>query len=109
MVERRFNLGSLCIAGKHIIKGSSNNDFHSYMPLEISKERFEEVRNELMVNFDPTRCYVEDLKVRFQFRKLSQTHFTISEEKIITKCIFSLSSLGCLKCGLILLVVMPLD
>lgn len=51
--------------GKNIINGSPNNDFHSYMPLEISKERFEEVRNKLMVNFDPARCYVEDLKLEF--------------------------------------------
>uniref|UniRef100_A0A1D1YCT8 Nucleolar protein 6 n=1 Tax=Anthurium amnicola TaxID=1678845 RepID=A0A1D1YCT8_9ARAE len=50
--------------GKHVIRGKASSAFQPYLPLGGSKN-LEDVRNILMVGFDPTRCFVEDLKKEF--------------------------------------------
>ncbi|KAM0914789.1 hypothetical protein ACQ4PT_011270 [Festuca glaucescens] len=49
--------------GKMVIKGNPSNDFHPYMPL--SKSVVRSSRDKLLVNFDPTACFLRDLKCAF--------------------------------------------
>ncbi|KAL5976326.1 hypothetical protein ACLOJK_020657 [Asimina triloba] len=54
--------------GRCVVQGNASKDFHPYISLVNRQQRFEEMRNQLMVNFDPTRCFVEDLKRKFPDR-----------------------------------------
>ncbi|KAL6005249.1 hypothetical protein ACLOJK_005811 [Asimina triloba] len=54
--------------GRCVVQGNASKDFHPYISLVNRQQRFEEMRNKLMVNFDPTRCFVEDLKRKFPDR-----------------------------------------
>ncbi|XP_058112388.1 uncharacterized protein LOC131255639 isoform X1 [Magnolia sinica] len=51
--------------GRRVIQGNASKDFHPYISLVNKQQSFEEIRNKLMVNFDPTSCFVEDLKRKF--------------------------------------------
>lgn len=51
--------------GKQVIWGKASKDFHPYMPLGSSLKRLEDARNKLMVNFDPIKYFLEDLKREF--------------------------------------------
>lgn len=50
--------------GKLVICGKASNLFHPYTTLN-GVQSLEEARNKLMVGFDPTRCFLEDLKREF--------------------------------------------
>ncbi|CAA7387761.1 unnamed protein product [Spirodela intermedia] len=50
--------------GKHVIEGRSSAAFHPYLLLKETNS-LEAARSSLMVGFDPTRCFVEDLKKEF--------------------------------------------
>lgn len=54
----------MTLAGKHVIRGKPSKDFNPYMILS-GVYSLEDARNKLLVNFDPTRCFVDDLKVSF--------------------------------------------
>ncbi|KAJ0961338.1 hypothetical protein J5N97_000600 [Dioscorea zingiberensis] len=47
--------------GKHVIWGNASNDFHAYISLGGSIKSLEDARDRLMINFDPTRCLLEDI------------------------------------------------
>lgn len=51
--------------GRHIVEGDACKDFNPFIRLGDRHQSIEEVRNKLMVNFDPTRCFVDDLKREF--------------------------------------------
>ncbi|KAM3273556.1 hypothetical protein ACQJBY_043026 [Aegilops geniculata] len=52
--------------GKFVIQGKPSNDFHPYMPLSKSVVRsLHDTRDKLLVNFDPTACFLRDLKCAF--------------------------------------------
>ncbi|XP_064957513.1 uncharacterized protein LOC135581344 isoform X1 [Musa acuminata AAA Group] len=51
--------------GKQVIRGKANKDFQPYMILGGGVQSLEDARNKVMVNFDPTRCFLEDLKREF--------------------------------------------
>ncbi|KAK1287468.1 hypothetical protein QJS10_CPB19g00575 [Acorus calamus] len=51
--------------GKKVIQGKASKDFQPYMSVWRTNESLEEARNKLMVNFDPTRCFLEDLQTEF--------------------------------------------
>ncbi|XP_058112391.1 uncharacterized protein LOC131255641 [Magnolia sinica] len=51
--------------GLHVIQGNASKDFHPYISFVNKQQSFDEIRNKLMVNFDPTSCFVEDLKRKF--------------------------------------------
>ncbi|XP_073103554.1 uncharacterized protein [Elaeis guineensis] len=50
--------------GKHVIWGRASKGFHPYMSLGGALKSLEDARNKLMVNFDPVRYLLEDLKKR---------------------------------------------
>ncbi|CAA6653510.1 unnamed protein product [Spirodela intermedia] len=49
---------------KHVTEGRSSAAFHPYLLLKETNS-LEAARSSLMVGFDPTRCFVEDLKKEF--------------------------------------------
>ncbi|ONK58586.1 uncharacterized protein A4U43_C09F14590 [Asparagus officinalis] len=51
--------------GKHVIWGKANKDFQPYMTLRNALRSLEDARNGLLVDFDPTRYFLEDLKGEF--------------------------------------------
>ncbi|RRT62347.1 hypothetical protein B296_00042646, partial [Ensete ventricosum] len=51
--------------GKQVIRGKASKDFQPYMILGGGVQSLEDARNKVMVNFDPTRCFLEDLKREF--------------------------------------------
>lgn len=51
--------------GKHVIRGKASKDFQPYIVLKNVFKSLEEARNQLLVDFDPTRCFLEDLKGEF--------------------------------------------
>ncbi|WOK92270.1 nucleolar protein 6 isoform X1 [Canna indica] len=51
--------------GKHIICGKASKDFHPYMSLRGRVQSLDDAKNKLMVNFDPTLCFLADLKREF--------------------------------------------
>lgn len=54
------------LAGNPVIRGKPSEDFHPYVTLG-SLLKVEDARDKLMVDFDPTRCLLEDLKVKMTF------------------------------------------
>ncbi|XXG81413.1 hypothetical protein AAC387_Pa09g2055 [Persea americana] len=51
--------------GRHVVEGDVCKGFNPYITLGNRHQSFEEVRERLMVNFDPTRCFAEDLEREF--------------------------------------------
>ncbi|KAF8377927.1 hypothetical protein HHK36_031315 [Tetracentron sinense] len=51
--------------GRHVARGNASKDFHPLIMPGDTRESFEKMKNKLMVNFDPMRCFVEDLKREF--------------------------------------------
>ncbi|XP_010254816.1 PREDICTED: nucleolar protein 6 isoform X2 [Nelumbo nucifera] len=51
--------------GKHVAKGNASKDFHPYVLPGDRHGNLEELKNKLMLNFDPMRCFVDDLKKEF--------------------------------------------
>ncbi|MCL7023428.1 hypothetical protein MKW94_008534 [Papaver nudicaule] len=49
------------IQGKHVAEGEASKDFNPFM----LRGNLEEMKDQLMVNFDPVRCLVEKLKEEF--------------------------------------------
>lgn len=60
----------MTLAGKQVIRGKASKDFQPYMILGGGVQSLEDARNKVMINFDPTRCFLEDLKVKL-FNSLS--------------------------------------
>lgn len=52
-------------AGKLVICGKPSKAFNPYMPLRGAVKSLEDARDKLLVNFDPTTCFLEDLKVKY--------------------------------------------
>ncbi|KAF9612335.1 hypothetical protein IFM89_038938 [Coptis chinensis] len=52
--------------GRHVAQGDPSSEFHPFMLHGNMKESLEEMKKTLMVNFDPVRCFMEDLKGEFQ-------------------------------------------
>lgn len=100
--------------GKHVIEGRSSAAFQPYLLLK-EIQSLEAARNSLMVGFDPTRCFVEDLKVlllipnkRILFTEFIS--FSLSgKERLVLNRIFKFdrrkSSQTHSRCGMILLGV----
>ncbi|KAF6136292.1 hypothetical protein GIB67_042777 [Kingdonia uniflora] len=62
---RRLLFRSEINQGRHIAQGDSSKEFH---PCILSGDKCrgsEEMKNKLMVGFDPLRCFLEDLKREF--------------------------------------------
>ncbi|KAF9609709.1 hypothetical protein IFM89_018157 [Coptis chinensis] len=53
--------------GRHVAQGDPSSEFHPFMLHGNMKESLEEMKKTLMVNFDPVRCFMEDLKVSCVF------------------------------------------
>ncbi|RWR95731.1 nucleolar protein 6 isoform X1 [Cinnamomum micranthum f. kanehirae] len=53
------------MGGRHVVEGDVCKGFNPYITLGNRHQSFEEARERLMVNFDPTRCFVEDLEREF--------------------------------------------
>lgn len=51
-------------AGRLVICGKPSKDFNPCMPLRGAMKSLEDARDKLLVNFDPTTCFLEDLKVK---------------------------------------------
>ncbi|PKA50392.1 hypothetical protein AXF42_Ash013481 [Apostasia shenzhenica] len=51
--------------GKTVIQGKASKDFHPLMELSGAAQSFDDARSKLLVNFDPTRFFLEDLKEEF--------------------------------------------
>ncbi|XP_072992362.1 uncharacterized protein [Typha latifolia] len=51
--------------GKLVVCGKPSKDFQPFMPLWGSVKSLEDARDKLMVSFDPTRCFLGDLKREF--------------------------------------------
>lgn len=51
--------------GKHVIKGKASKEFYPYMAFGNALQSLEEARTKLMVDFDPTNYFLEDLKEEF--------------------------------------------
>ncbi|XP_068637494.1 uncharacterized protein [Aristolochia californica] len=51
--------------GKCVVQGKASKGFQSSLSLGNSNYTLEEARKKLLVNFDPLRCFVEDLKREF--------------------------------------------
>lgn len=52
-----------CWAGRHVAQGNASKDFLPYILRGDVHGNSEEIKKKLMVNFDPTWCFVEDIKV----------------------------------------------
>ncbi|XP_020099122.1 nucleolar protein 6 isoform X1 [Ananas comosus] len=52
-------------SGKLVICGKPSKAFNPYMPLRGAVKSLEDARDKLLVNFDPTTCFLEDLKKEF--------------------------------------------
>ncbi|KAG7990196.1 hypothetical protein I3843_02G012900 [Carya illinoinensis] len=51
--------------GKHVARGNASKSFHPLMLPRDLKGSSEEVKKKLLVDFDPLRCFVEDLENEF--------------------------------------------
>ncbi|KAL4197282.1 hypothetical protein AMTRI_Chr04g187510 [Amborella trichopoda] len=51
--------------GRLVIRGRPSKNFQPYISQEDLKGSFQEARRKLMVNFDPTWCFLEDIKREF--------------------------------------------
>lgn len=52
-------------AGVHVACGNASKVFHPFLLPGDMKGNSEALRNKLLVNFDPLRCYVGDLEASF--------------------------------------------
>lgn len=48
--------------GKHVVRGDASKAFHPFLLSGDLKGSSEELKNKLMVDFDPLRCFVGDLE-----------------------------------------------
>ncbi|XP_043710808.1 nucleolar protein 6 isoform X3 [Telopea speciosissima] len=51
--------------GRCVAQGNASKHFHPYMLPGDMHQSLVEMKNKLMVNFDPVRCFVEDMKREF--------------------------------------------
>ncbi|XP_044469095.1 nucleolar protein 6 [Mangifera indica] len=51
--------------GKHVVRGDASKAFHPFLLSGDLKGSSEELKNKLMVDFDPLRCFVGDLEKEF--------------------------------------------
>ena len=49
-------------AGRHVARVNASKAFDPFLLLEDMKGSLEEVKNKMMVDFDPLRCFVGDLE-----------------------------------------------
>lgn len=61
--ERKMQSNYIKIAGKHILQGKQSKDFDPFIRLGGAAQSVEDARSKLLVNFDPTMFFLEDLKV----------------------------------------------
>lgn len=64
------NLGScliICIswAGKHVAQGNASKAFHPFLLPEHMKGNSPDLKDTLLVDFDPLRCFIGDLEASF--------------------------------------------
>ena len=73
-----------------VIRGNPSNDFHPYMPL--SKSIVGSSRDKLLVNFDPTACFLRDLKVKLKFLSFGFIKISIQNSNAIcVQCAFPMT------------------
>ncbi|KAF3441314.1 hypothetical protein FNV43_RR15227 [Rhamnella rubrinervis] len=51
--------------GIHVAQGNASKVFHPFLLPGDLKQSSEELRNKLMINFDPLRCYIGDLEKEY--------------------------------------------
>ncbi|WCJ24913.1 Nucleolar protein 6 [Euphorbia peplus] len=57
--------------GRLVARGSPSKAFHPFiLPGDMKKSSLDELKNKLMVNFDPLRCYIGDVQAKFKTLKL---------------------------------------
>jgi len=56
-----FSLAML--AGIHVAEGQASKCFQPFFLPKDLKGRAEELKNKLLVDFDPSKCFIRDLKV----------------------------------------------
>ncbi|KAL9273669.1 Pyridine nucleotide-disulfide oxidoreductase domain-containing protein [Drosera capensis] len=61
----RCRLPSEVNQGFHIAQGDATKDFNPFLAHKDMKGNLDEVKQRLMVDFDPLRCYIEDLERDF--------------------------------------------
>lgn len=52
------------LAGTHVAEGHASKCFQPFLLPKDLKGRPEELRNKLLVDFDPSKCFIRDLKAR---------------------------------------------
>lgn len=50
------------LPGKHVAKGHASKIFQPFLLPRDLKGRPEELRNKLLVDFNPSRCFIRDLE-----------------------------------------------
>lgn len=52
-------------AGKHVAEGNASKAFHPFLLPELRKGNPKELKEKLLVDFDPQRCFIGDLEASF--------------------------------------------
>lgn len=57
---------SIMLSGKCVVKGKASKNFCPHILKSGSLKR-DEMKSKLLVNFDPSKCFIEDVKVGMLF------------------------------------------
>lgn len=57
---------SILLSGKCVVKGKASKNFCPHI-LKNGFLKYDEMKSKLLVNFDPSKCFLEDIMVRMLF------------------------------------------
>lgn len=53
------------LAGKPVTRGNASNGFHPFLGPDELKGSLQDVRNKIMVDFDPLQCFLRDVQASY--------------------------------------------